>query len=150
VLAELSVTSPYPVIPDRCSKSRTRRVPAPSHLAQRDVAKTHLLSRLASSVAPGAERTAELIAWRTCRSEEAKTANRQLEKYTRSRTFSQARDVPHGAAKVSIFNDLRLSNETTVEGCDEAYESKIMSRSQRRASDAHGHDDVAVAVGFVG
>jgi len=33
-------TSPHPVIPVSPSESETRRVPAPSHLAQRDVAKT--------------------------------------------------------------------------------------------------------------
>src|SRR6266446_4652972 len=35
--------SPHPVIPVSPGESRTRRVPAPSHLAQRDVAKTHVL-----------------------------------------------------------------------------------------------------------
>src|SRR5882762_8395018 len=34
--------SPYPVIPVSPGESETRRVPAPSHLAQRDVAKTHV------------------------------------------------------------------------------------------------------------
>src|SRR5712664_2760582 len=34
--------SPYPLIPVSPGESRTRRVPAPSHLAQRDVAKTHV------------------------------------------------------------------------------------------------------------
>src|SRR5260370_482986 len=33
--------SPYPLIPVPPGESETRRVPAPSHLAQRDVAKTH-------------------------------------------------------------------------------------------------------------
>src|SRR5713226_2998830 len=32
----------YPLIPVSLSESETRRVPAPSHLAQRDVAKTHV------------------------------------------------------------------------------------------------------------
>src|SRR5258708_36198282 len=36
------LASPHPLIPDSPGKSRTRRVPAPSHLAQRDVAKTHV------------------------------------------------------------------------------------------------------------
>src|SRR6266478_9585621 len=35
-------TSPHPVIPVSPGESETRRVPAPSHLAQRDVAKTHV------------------------------------------------------------------------------------------------------------
>src|SRR5260370_2870929 len=33
--------SPYPLVSVSLDKSETRRVPAPSHLAQRDVAKTH-------------------------------------------------------------------------------------------------------------
>jgi len=34
--------TPYPLILVSLGKSRTRRVPAPSRLAQRDVAKTHV------------------------------------------------------------------------------------------------------------
>jgi len=34
--------SPYPLIPVSLGESGTRKVPAPSHLAQRDVAKTHV------------------------------------------------------------------------------------------------------------
>ena len=46
--------SPYPLIPELLGKSETRRVPAPSHPAQRDVAKTHIL-QADNHAAPGAE-----------------------------------------------------------------------------------------------
>src|SRR5882762_666832 len=47
--------SPYPVIPASPGESETRRVPAPSHLAQRDVAKTHVSPSLWLEWAPGRE-----------------------------------------------------------------------------------------------
>src|SRR6202158_1840702 len=62
-------TSPYPVIPVSPGESRTRRVPAPSHLAQRDVAKTHV-SPGQWPRAPGAKPNFWVtFTWRTCRFE---------------------------------------------------------------------------------
>src|SRR6266849_3325655 len=61
--------SPHPVIPVSPGESRTRRVPAPSHLAQRDVAKTHV-SPGQWPRAPGAKPNFWVtFTWRTCRFE---------------------------------------------------------------------------------
>lgn len=70
-------TSPHPVIQDSLGKSKTRRVhpkdqgvqrvPAPSHLAQRDAAKTHV-SPGPYPRAPGAKPNSWVpFTWRTCR-----------------------------------------------------------------------------------
>jgi hypothetical protein len=60
-------TSPHPLIPVSPSESETRRVPAPSHPAQRDVAKTHVFPGHAPR-APGAEPNSGVtFTWRTCR-----------------------------------------------------------------------------------
>src|SRR6266852_3453777 len=62
-------TSPHPVIPVSPGESETRRVPAPSHLAQRDVAKTHV-SPGQWPRAPGAKPNFWVtFTWRTCRFE---------------------------------------------------------------------------------
>src|SRR6266436_1383352 len=59
--------SPHPVIPVSPGESRTRRVPTPSHLAQRDVAKTHV-SPGPCPRAPGAKLDFWVtFTWRTCR-----------------------------------------------------------------------------------
>src|ERR1700674_2189983 len=60
-------TSPHPLIPVSRCESETRWVPAPSHLAQRDVAKTHI-SPGPCPRAPGAELYFRVtFTWRTCR-----------------------------------------------------------------------------------
>src|SRR5882762_9349511 len=62
-------TSPHPVIPVPPGESETRRVPAPSHLAQRDVAKTHV-SPGPCPRAPGAKLDFWVTwTWPTCRFE---------------------------------------------------------------------------------
>jgi len=73
----------------RSHAAGTRRVPAPSHLAQRDVAKTSF-SKPVALLAPGAEPTYKAtFAWPTCRFRGNLTANRQPKKYTRFSWFSQ-------------------------------------------------------------
>ena len=83
-------TSPHPVIPVSLSESETRRVPAPSHLAQRDVAKTHVSPGLCGL---SLWREAQILVqstWRTCRFGGNLKTNRQHNNSTRSGPFSQA------------------------------------------------------------
>jgi len=84
--------TPYPLIPVFAGQnSRTRRVPAPSHLAQRDVAKTHVSP---GPWPPSSWREAQILGHfylaGTCRFGGYESANRQPKNYTRLRAFSQS------------------------------------------------------------
>src|SRR5260370_38815219 len=59
--------SPYPLAPVPLGESGTRRVPAPSRLAQRDVAKTHVSSRRATRGLLAHSRNPGYLAWLTGR-----------------------------------------------------------------------------------
>ena len=98
--------SPHPLIPVSLSESETRRVPAPSHLAQRDVAKTHV-SPGPCSRAPGAKLNCWVtFTWRTCRFGGYRTANRQPKNCTRSSPFSQGRNDAGSPSKASTIYSL--------------------------------------------
>src|SRR5260370_36975126 len=98
--------SPHPLITVSPSESETRRVPSPSHLAQRDVAKTHV-SPGPCPRAPGAKPNYWVtLTWRTCRSGGYRTANRQHKNYTRSGAFPQGGNTCRERRKSILYNAL--------------------------------------------
>src|SRR5438132_12113983 len=123
-------------------------VPAPSRLAQRDVAKTHV-SPGPCPRAPGAKpKFWVTFTWRTCRFGGCESANRQPKNYTRSGWISQARLPAHDRNKYVIYLSLRGVCGGGREIKKGPLENTFLGRNSCIfvASDAHGHDDVAVAV----
>jgi hypothetical protein len=120
-------TSPHPLIPLAFIANGTRRVPAPSRPAQRDVAKTYSprgprpQGYSPSELLTSSWRRAEIwsaFPWPTCRFGGYRTANRQLLYFTGKEVDSQAQESAMPINKPLTFNKLVF---------DEGFSSRAVS-----------------------
>ena len=101
-------TSPYPVIPASPGESETRRVPAPSHLAQRDVAKTHVSPSAWQSGLLAESRLAGHVCLADVSNQEE---TRQPQDCTRTGAFSQVFETARNLYKLSVSLSLQVQPE---------------------------------------
>src|SRR6267378_8402113 len=100
--------SPYPVIPASPGESETRRVPAPSHLAQRDVAKTHV----SPSAWPSGLLAESRLAGHVCLADVSiQEQTRQPQDCTRSGAFSQVFETAKNLYKLSVSLGLQVHRQ---------------------------------------
>src|SRR5262249_55173475 len=132
--------------------SGTRRVPAPSRLAQRDAAKTQTTPCEFWPNASGAKRkTRPKFTWRTCRfwRKQKRIDNTGMIPDHESFLKKETDITRHLTILKSVTYNLLNSGEVQEKWRPNERHFLVLN-SMKSESDAHGHDDVAVTVGFVG